>query len=176
MKKSPVLDLRDDIPEVEVMIRRAIGRFAKMQHRSSEKKAQPASAIELIFQYWVEGDAPYVAMNIDTRPQHQPDWVWTYNFFHMLKRPRWAKFFSIADESDRGIMIDVRGRSHRLQESDEPIEKWIGEMLAQTLRQARENGAFQPLLKAERCELGVVDIEGIFTWPKGPHRAGENLA
>jgi hypothetical protein len=176
VKEDAVLDLRDDIRDVEGLISLAAANFAKMQRLSSSKKAQPVSGIELIFQYWAEGDGPYVAMNIDTRPQHLPDWMWTHNFFKMLKRPRWAKFFAIATETDRaGIMIDARGKRHRSSEGDRRIEKWIGEMLTEAMKLAREKGAFRPLLTQEKCELGVVDIEGVFAWPKQGGRTQDNL-
>ena len=59
---------------------------------------------------------------------------------------------------------------------DEMICKIIGDALKHVLITARDKGVFKPLLKMERCELGVENLEGYYGWPAYEKRGRENLA
>ena len=51
----------------------------------------------------------------------------------------------------------------------------IGEALKHVLLTAREEGVFNPLPKADRCELGVENLEGYYGWPDYEDRGRENM-
>ncbi len=152
--KTPELDLRKDVDELKRRLKDAVKQFAK------RKKCSPVSGIGFGFRYY-DNPEPEVYLHFDVRPQHKPDGVWTHEFFRTFRRPAWGDFWSACAEGNgRGILIDVRGKRHRVSCADdnnvEPAP-WFGQMLAEVLKQARRESVFQPLQAAAECVLGVDD-------------------
>jgi hypothetical protein len=52
----------------------------------------------------------------------------------------------------------------------------LGDTLKNALLSARAEGVFEPLRKAERCELCVEELDGNYGWPLDEDRGKENLA
>jgi len=55
------------------------------------------------------------------------------------------------------------------------ICKIVGDTMKHALLTARDQGWFKQLPKAERCELGVENMEGFYGWPIYEDRGKENL-
>jgi hypothetical protein len=122
------------------------------------------------------GQANWVALVFDTRENAEPDGEWSMNIDEiLLNRPKWPIWHKLPDE-EHVYFIDLTGKKVDVMGNpDEMICGIVGEALRHVLLTARDQGIFKPLSKAERCELGVENLEGYFGWPKHEDRGRENL-
>lgn len=171
-KKIPVLDLRKDVDDAVAMIEKAVTKFFSQQQKSGEV----VSGIGLGF---FASENPEVIIQFDTRPVFEPDGTWTHSEFARLKRPRWSKFIEACEEADgKGAVIDALGTRYEIAEigQEARLVGWLGEAMVAALKTVRDSGAFKPLQKAARCELGVEEAgDGEFGWPRYEDRGKENL-
>lgn len=79
-------------------------------------------------------------------------------------------------EDEEVFFLDLQGKKvNVMRNPDDKICKIVGEAMKHALLSARDQGWFDPLLKAERCELGIENLEGYYGWPKYEDRGKENL-
>jgi hypothetical protein len=147
-----VIDIRDDLPDLLDYVRRRVGEH--LTSSPSRPSAEPVRIIQFGFEF---GQANWVALAFDTRPDAEPDGEWS-------------------DGVER-FLIDLKGKQIDVMPSpDELICGIVGDALKHVLLTAREQGVFTPLPKADRCELGVENLEGHYGWPAYDDRGRENLA
>lgn len=167
-----VIDIRDDIPEFEKYVARRVSEH--MAAAKKLKKPRPVSRIDFGFEF---GQANWVALVFDTRKDAEPDGEWSSDIDDiLLERPEWPIWDELPDDA-KVEFIDLKGKKiNVMKDPDEMICKIIGDALKHVLIAARDNGVFKPLVKTEKCELGVENLEGFYGWPAYEKRGRENLA
>lgn len=113
----------------------------------------------------------------DTRVDAGPDGEWTLQVGKVkpLKRPNWPIWEELP-EGEQVSFIDLQGKQvNVMRNPDKMICKIVGEAMKHALLTARDRGLFKPLLTAEKCEMGVENMEGFYGWPKYEDRGKENL-
>jgi hypothetical protein len=116
---------------------------------------------------------------IDTVRRDEWDAVWTHEGFATIEFPHWGVEFDRAFEATtpeeksievRGIDGVVRTISHA------KIDQTFHRFYVDALLAARAAGVFEPLPKAPRCELEVVNNDCGFSWPEYDDAGLENMA
>ena len=156
-----IIDIRDDIP---VFLEYVIKRVAEQGKRmAKQRKPQPITRIDFGFEF---GQQNWVVLVFDTRPDAEPDGTWSSLMGKSLfKRKNWPIWEKLADD-EVVYFKDVKGKKVSVMKNpDEQISKIVGDALKQTLISARNNGLFESLAKAKKCELGVENLEGFYGWP-----------
>jgi hypothetical protein len=93
----------------------------------------------------------------------------------MFARPKWPIWHELPDDA-QVYFIDLSGKKVNVMENpDEIICNIVGEALKHVLLTARDQGVFQPLPKADKCQLGVENFDGFYGWPAYEERGRENL-
>jgi hypothetical protein len=167
-----VIDIRDDLPDLLDYVRRRVGEH--LTSSPSRPSAEPVRIIQFGFEF---GQANWVALAFDTRPDAEPDGEWSDGVERFLmERPKWPIWHELPDDA-QVYFIDLKGKQIDVMPSpDELICGIVGDALKHVLLTAREQGVFTPLPKADRCELGVENLEGHYGWPAYDDRGRENLA
>jgi hypothetical protein len=167
-----VIDIREDVPEMLEYVRQRVD--AHLATVSKDKALPPVKMIEFGFEF---GQGNWVALVFDTRPDAEPDGEWTRDIDRiLLERPKWPIWHKLPDDAQvyfinlAGEKIDV------MPNPDELICNIVGDAMKHVLLTAREKGFFKPLPKADKCELGVENMEGYYGWPAYEDRGRENLA
>jgi hypothetical protein len=156
-----IIDIRDDIPVFLDYVSKRVAEQVKLM--AKQKKPQPVTRIDFGFEF---GQQNWVVLVFDTRPKAEPDGTWSSLMGKsMLKRKNWPIWHKLADD-EVVYFKDVKGKKVNVMKNpDEQICKIVGDALKQTLISARDSGAFEPLTKAKKCELGVENLEGFYGWP-----------
>lgn len=113
----------------------------------------------------------------DNRPDAEPDGQWTSQCgkIRELKRPDWPIWHELPDD-EIVYFIDLDGKKVNVMDNpDEQICEIVGEAMKHALLAARDEGVFNVLQTAERCELGVENMEGFYGWPIYEDRVKANL-
>lgn len=167
-----VIDIRDDIPEFEKYVARRVADY--IASAKEQKKPKPVSRIDFGFEF---GQANWVALVFDTRKDAEPDGEWSSDVHDILfERPKWPIWHELPDDATVDF-VDIKGKKVNVMKSpDKTICKIIGDALKHVLITARDTGVFKQLVKTEKCELGVENLEGYFGWPAYEKRGRENLA
>ena len=167
-----VIDIREDVPELLDYVRRRVDEHVAKAAKA--KKLPPVKIIEFGFEF---GQANWVALVFDTRPDAEPDGEWSRGINKLLlTRPKWPIWHELPDDA-KVEFIDLKGKKVNVMKNpDEMICKIVGDTLKHVLITARGKGVFKPLPKAEKCELGVENLEGYYGWPAYDDRGKENLA
>jgi hypothetical protein len=167
-----VIDIREDVPELLEYVRRRVDEH--VAKAANVKKLPPVKMIEFGFEF---GQANWVALVFDTRPDAEPDGEWTREIDDvMLPRPKWPIWHELPEDA-HVYFIDLAGQKVDVMENpDEIICNIVGEAMKHVLLTARQQGAFNKLPKADKCELGVENMEGFYGWPAYEDRGKENLA
>ena len=167
-----VIDIRKDVPEFEKYVARRVS-----EHVAASKKHKKMKAVARIDFGFEFGQANWVALVFDTRKDAEPDGEWSRGINKiLLKRPKWPIWHKLHDDAIVEF-IDLKGKKVNVMKNpDEMICKIVGDTLKHVLITARDKGIFKPLLKTEKCELGVENLEGYYGWPAYEKRGRENLA
>ena len=168
-----IIDIRKDIPDFHAYLLQRTAVY------SDNPSNEPVGMIQFGFEF---GQANYVVLVMDSRPDAEPDGEWTMEIDKMmaektaLLRPHWPIWHELP-EGERVSFIDISGNEVDVMDNpDELICGIIGEALKQALISARNEGVFKTLPKQPKCEMAVENIEGYFGWPKYEDRGRENLA
>jgi hypothetical protein len=168
-----IIDIRKDLPDFDAYLRQRIA--AHMETAGSE----PVSRVQFGFEF---GQANYVVLVLDTRPDAEPDGEWTMAIDDMidaktaLLRPHWPIWHKLPDD-EHVSFIDISSKEvDVMEDTDNRVCTIVGEALRHVLLQARANGVFTRLSKNPKCELAVENIEGYYGWPPYEDRGKENLA
>lgn len=172
-ERLTVIDMREEVPELMDYVRRRVGEHVANAARLG---LPPVKMIEFGFEL---GQANWVALVFDTRPDAEPDGEWSSEIDDiLLERPKWPIWHKLR-KNDRVQFVDLSGKTvdatEELEDPDETLCGIVGEALKHVLLTARDQGVFANLPKAERCELGVENLEGYYGWPDYEDRGKENL-
>ena len=172
-KREP--SVRVDLVRNAKKVRDYIEKRVRQQKKQSPDV--PIKIIELGFDYSHGG---FVVLFFDTRPNAEQDGEWTVHIEGSeLDIPQWNDaaealgdmpvHFILPDGTKRTIPVDDK------EFGDEEFAGLLGNMLKSVLLSARAEGVFDQLNKAERCELGIEELEGHYAWPDYEDRGKENL-
>ncbi len=167
MSKQVEIDLRNDVKDIHAMLTDGVSRYAA---RSADP---PVSAVSLTYDC---GFGAHVHLQLDSRPDFEPDGTWTHEAFGNLERPDWEKAYTTLQESDlRMTLADGSVRTIPAGTDDETYVTVFGLMLVDLLKSVRDTGELASLPKTPRCEMGVEESEGLFAWPAYEDRGQDNL-
>lgn len=167
-----IIDIRKDVPDFLAYIRRRVA-----EHVAASKKLKKPKLVTRIDFGFEFGQGNELWLVFDTRPDAEPDGEWTLQVGKVaaLARPKWPIWHELPDE-EVVFFIDLKGEKVNVMKSpDKKICKIVGEAMKHALMEAREAGEFARLPKAERCEIGVENMEGYYGWPKYEDRGKKNL-
>lgn len=167
-----IVDIRNDMPDFLAYVRKRVA-----DHVKTIGKRRDDGSVRMIEFGFEFGQANWVAIAFDTRPDAEPDGEWSgmLRKKDFLYRPKWPIWEKLADDAKVYFMNLAGKKVNVMKDPDTMICRIVGEALKQTLLTAREQGVFDALPKAERCELGVENLEGFYGWPKYEDRGKENL-
>ena len=167
-----IIDIREDVPELLEYVKRRVDEH--VAKAATKNNLPPVKMIEFGFEL---GQANWVALVFDTRPDAEPDGEWSRGINRvLLKRPKWPIWHKIPDDAEV-FFVDLSGKKVDVMEDpDEVASNIVGEALKHVLLTARKQGIFKKLPKADKCELGVENLEGGYGWPDYDDRGKENLA
>lgn len=164
-----IIDIREDLPRFRQYLQRRL-----TQHLAGPEKASPVYRIDFGFEF---GQSNWVALVFDTREDAEPDGEWAnmIDEADFLQNPRWPIWHELPEE-EQVSFINLGGQTiDVMSDPDNLICAIVGEALKHTLITARDEGLFQSLPKAKKCELGVENLEGYYGWPDYADRGKENL-
>ena len=167
-----IVDIRKDVPDFMAYIRQRVAEQAVAPKKSGAPDR--VSRIDFGFEF---GQGNELWLVFDTRPDAEPDGEWTLQVSNVpsLKRPDWPVWHELP-EDEAVHFIDLGGSEVDVMENpDEMICEIVGEAMKHALVLARDEGVFDALPKAERCEMGVENMEGFYGWPMYEDRGRENL-
>jgi hypothetical protein len=165
-----ILDLRKDVSDIVRLLKRAVAWIEKNQP-AWEAKMERASAIELETSGWDMDSGPDISCHVDTREVHETDGEWSHYGVVSMERPRWTALLrSLEEEAAKHILIDIRGKTHRLETDDDRIIRWCCEAMVAAIKQAKSDGLFKRLRNPKACELSAQDIDSGFFWPEAGKR------
>lgn len=131
------IDLSADAKELRAAIDKAVEKYGgKHEARASAAAHPPVTHIG--FTFWL-GDggpgAPFVLLQLDTRPEPLLDGEWTHAQFAMLKRPGWrSPVNGVCDGKSVTIKL-LNGKSRKL--TAENMTKTFGEFCVALLKSAK---------------------------------------
>jgi hypothetical protein len=169
---SMVIDIRDEVPDFLDYIRRRVAQQLAISKK--QKKPEPVSQIDFGFEF---GQGNELWLVFDTRLDAKPDGEWTLQVGKIpaLKRPKWPIWHRLP-EGAQVFFIDLKGKKvNVMKDPDNLICNIVGEAMKHALLAAREEGVFEPLPKARKCEMGVENMEGFYGWPAYKDRGKKNL-
>ncbi|MCA9135559.1 MAG: hypothetical protein KDB00_02340 [Planctomycetales bacterium] len=167
-----IVDIRKDVPDFLAYIRKRVAEQVAASKKL--KRPKPVTRIDFGFEF---GQGNELWLVFDTRPDAEPDGEWTLKLDKVkaLKRPKWPIWEELPD-GEVVFFIDLNGEKVNVMKSpDKKICKIVGEAMKHAMMEAREAGLFKRLPKAERCEMGVENMEGFYGWPKYKDRGKEDL-
>lgn len=152
----------------------------KVSKPAPGKVSMPApgevSMIEIGYQF---DQAGWVAVVFDTRARGEPDGEWTLNIEgNTLEMAHWFEAVDKLCEDNESIeVVRLDGSSLIITEdSGDEAYTCFGEMLREALLMARRDGLLARLPLAERCIMGVEEINGSYGWPAYEARETEGNA
>lgn len=167
-----IVDIRKDVPDFLAYIRERVANHVAASKKS--KKSEPVTRIDFGFEF---GQGNELWLVFDTRPDAEPDGQWTMQCgkIRELKRPDWPIWHELPDD-EIVYFINLKGKKVNVMDNpDEQICEIVGDAMKHALLTARDEGAFNSLTRAERCELGVENMEGFYGWPIYENRGKDNL-
>lgn len=169
------IDLRKDAVDVRKLLEEAVQAYAA-KHRASTtaKRHPPVTRIDFIFSLGDSESTPWVHLHFDTKPGSEPDGDPTHPDFARLSREAWLPAVKSACEGEKVAVVQLDGKTRNCAEAG--LTQAIGKFLVSMLLEARDQGIFADLPKADRCELGVEDpTTGDFGWPRYEDRGKKAL-
>lgn len=167
-----IIDIRQDVPDFVAYIRKRVAEQVATSRKL--KKPKQVTRIDFGFEF---GQGNELWLVFDTRPNAEPDGEWTMQVDKVapLARSNWPIWHELPDD-EIVFFIDLNGEKVNVMKSpDKKICKIVGDAMKHALIEARKDGVFEQLPKAERCEMSVENMEGYYGWPKYKDRGKENL-
>lgn len=167
------VDLREGAAEIRQMLIEGVSRYAaKHVHPKAGPFHPLVTAVELVFFLGQE-----VGLSLDTRPDRDWDGTWTHGWFMSVKLPEWQLTDNDDDAEDVAfVLLDGTTRTFPADTDVEAFAELFGHVLVTVLRTARDDGTLAGLPRVPSCELAVVELEGLYSWPSYEDRGKENLA
>ena len=161
-----VIDLRNDAETIRVLLKSRVSAFLSIHGT--------VSRIEVGYSFEQNG---FVSVHFDTRENAKPDGSWAQNIEgNSVECPHWpAAFEAIEGGEVAFVLADGKQLSLAADTDSEQLAAIIGMVVKKTLLDARDNGVFASLPKAQRCELAAEELEGRYGWPDYEDRGTENL-
>lgn len=159
------INLQRDAKKIYKHIVQRVKDYPKYVNAGPGNDEDPISLIELGYQW---DQAGWCALVFDTRPGAEPDGEWnSYIEENSLAFDSWFEACEACWESGKPVRLTLPNGEKKVIEKDnlDDMATHIGEMLKGVLIQAREDGVFAKLPLAERCIMGVEDLEGAYGWP-----------
>ena len=168
------IDFRQDAADLQAFIGKTLGDYGSTP--SSDRGAHdPITRIGLWF--WL-GDggpgAPYVAIQLDTRPDAEPDGEWTFEHFAMLERPHWREAFDAHDAGEELTITFRDGSSRKLRNNE--MDQVFGDFCVDVLKSTAAAGLLIGPHIAPGCEMDVECDDFHYYWPDFDDRGVENMA
>ncbi len=167
-----IIDIREEVPAFLDYLRQRVEQ--QVAHTKTLKRPRLIRRIDFGFEF---GQGNELWLVFDTRPDAGPDGEWTVQVQKVpaLKRPNWPIWADLP-KGEVVNFINLQGETVNVMRSpDKKICKIVGEAMKHAMLTARDQGIFEPLSRAERCELGVENMEGFYGWPHFEDRGKENL-
>ena len=166
-----IVDIREDIPDFLEYVRKRVEEHVAKAKKA--KKPAPVKIIEFGFEF---GQANWVALVFDTRKNAEPDGEWSSGIEKiLLERPKWPIWRELPDNA-KVHFINLAGKKiNVMDDPDNLVCSIIGDALKHVLLTAKNRGMFKSLPRAEKCKLGVENLEGYYGWPIYEDRGKENL-
>ncbi len=170
------IHLSADAADLRAMLDKAVQKYAKKHAgRPSAADHPPVTRIGLTF--WL-GDggpaAPFVMLQLDTRPGSEPDGTWTHAEFATLRRPAWRSPINAACDGKPVTATLLDGKPRKL--TGDNMTKTFGDFLVAVLKSAKADGVWSSLPKVPKCEMGVEESGGSYGWPAYDKRGRGNVA
>ncbi len=171
--KETVLDLQKDSADIHAYVVERVSSFNPKTNKGPGGPG-PITRVDVGFDFEQGG---WVALIFDTRPGAEPDGEWNGSIEgNSLALPHWPAAVEVNEAKTLKVVLP-HGVERKLRAgSSETLAKLLGEMLKGVLLKARDEGVFERLPKATRCELGVEEQNGAYGWPVYKARGKENLA
>jgi len=172
--KPAEIDLRKESVDVQQMLESAVARYAAKHAAPTSAKKHPAvTLIELIFSLADGRASPWVHVCFDTAANHEGG-SYTHPDFAKLLRKHWLPTVRAVCDDRKASIVTTAGKKRTI--GGNRVLQVIGEFLVSCLLSAKENGTFDALPRARRCQLGVEDpTTGAFGWPGYEDRGKGNL-
>jgi hypothetical protein len=172
-----LIDLRKDAALFRLILNRCVIRYTAA-HSSGVARPfhPPVTRIDFVYSLGDGTSTPWVSLHLDTKPGSEPDGDPTHPLFDTIEHPEWGAAYRdlLWSEGRRMPVILTTGE---LSDCDAGELEWlVGELLVESLQEARDQGVLKRLPKAERCEMGVARFGGGFGWPTYEDRGEKNLA
>jgi len=169
------IDFRRDAADLQAFIVDTLTNYAAVP-ASERGRHDPITRIGLWFWLGDGGDnSPYVAIQLDTRPDAEPDGEWTFEHFAMLERPHWrAPIESLIDGAD-DVTVTFKDDSTRKLRSAE-TDQVFGDFCVDVLKSTAAAGLLRGPHVAPGCEMDVECDDFHFGWPDYEDRGLENMA
>ena len=149
-----IVDIRDDVPELLEYVRRRVDEH--LTTAAKVKDLPPVKIIEFGFEF---GQANWVALVFDTRPNAERDGEWTCEIDDvMLPRPRWPIWHELPEDA-HVYFIDIAGKKVDVMGNpDEIICNIVGEAIKHMLLTARVAGQRQSVAMPNSSVRGLRPI------------------
>ncbi len=167
------IDLRKDADDLQSMLKTAVQSYIALNKKKAGSHP-PVTRIDLAFSLGDTESTPWVHLHLDTKPGSEPDGDPTHPDFGKLLRKGWLPAVVAVCDGNKVSVQPLKGKSKACDE--EALLNEIGEFLVAVLLNAKAEGVFANLPRAEHCELGVEDpTTGGFGWPVYEERGQRNL-
>jgi len=168
------IDFRKDAADLQAFIVKTLSDYAAT--RSSDRgRHDPITRIGLWF--WL-GDggpgAPYVAIQLDTRPDAEPDGEWTFEHFAMLERPQWHAALDARDAGEQLHITFKDGSTRKLRNNE--MDQVFGDFCVEVLKSTAAAGLLKGPHIAPGCEMDVECDDFHYGWPEYEDRGLVNMA
>ena len=180
------IDFRKDATDLQAFIVTTLADYGRTPSSDRGRHA-PITRIGLWF--WL-GDggpgAPYVAIQLDTRPDAEPDGEWTFEHFAMLERPHWREPLDALSNVVDGVVVPGRasrsdvsvtfpdGSTRRVRSAE--TDQLCGDFCVEVLKSTAAAGLLTGPYIAPGCEMDVECDDFHFGWPDYEDRGLANMA
>ena len=172
-----MVDLRKDASLLRETLRRCATRYS-VGHDSGVGRPYypPVTRIDFVFSLGDGTSVPWVYLNLDTKAGSEPDGSPTHPLFELIEHPEWGMIYHYLVDNDDHRMKLIMPNGKQAECNAEEFGQIVGDLLVQSLKEARDQNVLLELPKAPRCEMGVEEYGGGYGWPTYEQRGSENLA
>ncbi len=163
--KTKKVNLKTDQRTIQRHIAKRVKAYRKNPCPILGSPGDPVKLITLTFDIEYEG---YVDFDFDTRPDAISDIRWEERTEECLEIPHWNEGMQrfCYDEIPLNVTLHDGSKTKITSEAGEDVyERYIGDMLRDSLIDARESGLFDILPLARECFMLVAGTHANYAWP-----------